>query len=409
MKILHWAIILLAIILPVSIVCRLLVTSRFNALKDEVRINNAIDTATKDAIDQIIVVSDLMEYDNQFGGVINITPALAQESIDTFFHTMAVNYNLAYTSKENNSDSSLIKSYFASYIPAVIVIAYDGFYTYSLENNGNSGYRYQLSTKIPFTYTPPGANYTIGYTLGDDIYLYPHGSNVCYSGKIYYSDLEVIEEQYNHYSNDYLATDASSISNISDEIQVIAYAMQEQAVGGLMNLKGYVLPSGDNFLDDYSKDENGNITVGDFHKHRRAAIIKIITDVLTEEINEHNTYSDTMGITYRFTLPEITNDEWINTINDISVLAFVQGIPIGTTKGIYYNNFALGGSQIVNSEMLYGDLYHNDLTGKETRLYHRANCKYLKEKHGENLSSLQKFPTREAAISRGYIACQLCN
>ena len=57
MKILHWAFILVAIILPISLICRVTVNSRFAALKDEVRINNAIDTATKDAVDQIIAVS----------------------------------------------------------------------------------------------------------------------------------------------------------------------------------------------------------------------------------------------------------------------------------------------------------------------------------------------------------------
>ena len=60
MKVLHWAIILVIILLPVSIVCRVNTNAKFSSLKDEVRINNAIDTATKDAIDQIITISGLI-------------------------------------------------------------------------------------------------------------------------------------------------------------------------------------------------------------------------------------------------------------------------------------------------------------------------------------------------------------
>ena len=154
MKILHWSFVLIAIILPTSIICRNTVNSRFAALKDEVRINNAIDTATKDAIDQIIAVSGF-DFDNEFGDVINITPELAQETVNTFFHTLAVNYNIPYKVSDNteltgDSAESYIKNYFAPYVPAVVIIAYDGFYVYSQENDG-TGYRYELSSKIPYT------------------------------------------------------------------------------------------------------------------------------------------------------------------------------------------------------------------------------------------------------------------
>lgn len=51
MKLIHWAIIFIIIILPFSLICRNNINNRFMALKDEVRINNAVDTATQDAAD----------------------------------------------------------------------------------------------------------------------------------------------------------------------------------------------------------------------------------------------------------------------------------------------------------------------------------------------------------------------
>lgn len=150
MKILHWAFILIAIILPISIICRNLVNSRFAALKDEVRINNAIDTATKDAVAQIIsantgFMTSGFESDINFSGVIDVTPELAQESINTFFHSMAVNYNIPYktsdtTTYKSNDEDSYIKNYFATYIPAVVIVAYDGFYVYSIEKDSSRLY-----------------------------------------------------------------------------------------------------------------------------------------------------------------------------------------------------------------------------------------------------------------------------
>ena len=115
---------------------------------------------------QIIAVSGF-DYDDEFGDVINITPSLAQESINTFFHTLAVNYNIPFkvsdtTDLNGKSSDSYIKNYFASYVPAVVVIAYDGFYVYSQELTGR-GYEYKLSSKIPYTYD--FGNYSVGYTL----------------------------------------------------------------------------------------------------------------------------------------------------------------------------------------------------------------------------------------------------
>lgn len=51
MKLIHWAVIFVIVILPFSLICRNNINNRFLALKDEVRINNAIDTATQDAAD----------------------------------------------------------------------------------------------------------------------------------------------------------------------------------------------------------------------------------------------------------------------------------------------------------------------------------------------------------------------
>ncbi|MBQ9314346.1 MAG: hypothetical protein IJ220_05010 [Clostridia bacterium] len=411
MKALHWAIILVAIIVPISIVCRNLVNTRFSALKDEVRINNAIDTATKDAIDQIIAVSGF-EYDNEFGDVINVTPALALESINTFFHTMAVNYNIPYkmsdtTTLDGDRTSSYIKNYFASYIPAVVVIAYDGFYIYSIDEDSSGGYYgYKLSSKIPYTFD--AGDYTIGYTLGNDIYLYTHPSmddnfeGKCYSGRISGDSIDEIISKYNEEFLSLGIEDPDSVAALTSDMSIIAYSLYSN--NKIRSDMSYILPFDSSaevgFLEDYKTDENGNTTIGAFHSNRRDIITKIISDSLTQEINEHNNYADMAGITYNFNLPTINQDDWYNAIDDITVMAFVQGIPIGTAKGTYFNSFALGGSQIVRAQYLYGKVYEES----SVPLYHRRNCPLIADGSYENI-----FINREDAIKEGYYACQLCN
>lgn len=416
MKILHWAWILIAIILPISIVCRVNVNARYAALRDEVRINNAIDTATNDAIDQIIAVSGF-DYDNEFGNVINITPALAQESINTFFSTMAINYNLPFKTSDKvsvygDSTGSYIQNYFSTYIPAVVVIAYDGFYVYGQQQDSNGYYGYKLSTKIPYTYTSSNG-YTIGYTLGEDIYLYIDGA--CYSGRLQGNTLKEIEKAYNIDFSDG-NYDTSAVASLTNNMSEILYSLAKKDGKTIGN---ELLPtsSDTNFLQDYQKDNKNNYTVGKFHENRRKVIIQIISDTLKEQMNIQNHYADLVGCTYDFGLPEISEDDWINSIDDISIMSFVQGIPVGNADGIYYNSYALGGSRIVARDYYYGAPYTNPNTGKVTKLYHKKNCSLIRDKLDEygyykdeyNTNEYATFIIEDDAIEAGYHACQLCN
>lgn len=131
-----------------------------------------------------------------------------------------------------------------------------------------------------------------------------------------------------------------------------------------------------NFLDEYTVSGDGTVIkkAGDFETKKKEVIIDIITACLNEEINvDQNRFADLVGITYEFNFPVLSKQDWMNSIDDISILAFVQGIPIGNAEGVYYNNFALGGSKIVESRYIY-------ITTKNGyNYYHDESCELIKK------------------------------
>ena len=65
MKLQHFAIIFIIIILPFSIICRRKMANYGMTLKDQVRLNNVVDAATQDALDMLVELNDefqMMSY-----------------------------------------------------------------------------------------------------------------------------------------------------------------------------------------------------------------------------------------------------------------------------------------------------------------------------------------------------------
>lgn len=459
MKIQHWAIIFIIIILPISIITRNVISKKNLLLRDETRYNNIVDNATYDAVSQIIEASELLGY----GKNIPITQAIADASIDRFFTTLSVNFNLP-AGRENS------EAYFAQYIPAIIIVGYDGLYVYSYESTA-SGYDFVLKPKIPYSYEyqVPGTSKSIiiNFTLDNYVKIYfpddtfltdvvgadgivdTNGTHVLegYIGEPLDVDQNGVDDL-----NDYLdpvlniltalPTGGEQYTNNDDPFGIsefgsntekvkyiknmmpmftenLSYILKQWAKADSLNINSVVhgldILYEDAAAQDYEYDAEGNVTqnASDFHLLRRENIINLITSVIREEFNEHNYYADTMGITYNFNIPDIGRDQWNNTIDDISVLAFFQGMPIGTD--MYYNNYSLGGSRIVKSNYLYGETVYagrvnalNKVDGH--KVYHRYDCPLIMKDINGNIeysdnenvynNILYKIPTSSGSVDR---------
>lgn len=124
-----------------------------------------------------------------------------------------------------------------------------------------------------------------------------------------------------------------------------------------------------------------------FENVRRSTVLQAIQEDIQYYINRHNTYAKRFGVTYTFTMPIISQEDWHNTIDDIGMIAFIQGVPLG--GGHVYNNFALGGSRLTKNEMIL------TTTLNGIKYYFREDC---------NLPYTGKevFTSEKEAAKQGY-------
>lgn len=409
MKIQHYAIVFIIIILPFSIICKTNINKKIDTMNEQTRINNALDTATNDAIDTLIELNDEF-YALSDGETMDVTPTLAKEALKTFFESLAVNNNLPFV-----ADEKFAENYFSPYIPAIVIVAYDGFYIYSVEENGGT-YEYVLSPKIPYAYEENG--YVINFTLGNAIKLYaPNG--ILYEGDF---ERDFIDLAYIDYLQIRSILGLSTLANLpqlTTDMSMIMCALCYDA-SFTSHRNAYPIPDflctemmdgKVSMLADYSEtrtDDTGSTPTLDddvsaFHAKRREVIINLIIKTLNEKINNHNRYADIMGVTYNFYLPQIDDAQWINAVDDVSFMAFMQGVPTGTDS--YYNSFALGASRIIQIDYIYGTL---------DKKYHTSECIHLAHEFdaegypigGGAIDNI--FLNKLNAASSGYNPCLTC-
>ena len=119
-------------------------------------------------------------------------------------------------------------------------------------------------------------------------------------------------------------------------------------------------------------------------------------------INQHNKIARQYGISYKFSLPFISEDDWARTINDISLFSVFQGYPYVSTnpKLGFLNIYAIGGARIVKPDAYY----ITEENGK--KLYHLSLCKKVINAAPEVKS--QVYGSRQECALQGAYPCPDC-
>jgi len=230
---------------------------------------------------------------------------------------------------------SYLEKKIIGYIPAIIIVDNDGLYLLSnneyIDENNDKVIAPTWSAKKPYTYSDN--QYLYSFTLNDYLTVYDLNSRTIQKGK-------------------------------------------------QKDLKGII---------------NSEIIQNDtlFDEVRRRTIIETIKREMTFSINNHNLIAKQYGIAYNFSLPVIEEEDWYSTVDDISIIAFFQGIPLGMGN-IYYNNYAIGGAKVIKKESFYLQEEPSGIT-----FYHRQSCPLL-----NNQNRVVKSQ-KEAALN-GALPCPTC-
>jgi len=281
MKLTDLAIFFVIIVLPFILILRIKSENLQNAAYKSEAINRYLDTAVEDASEAMIV--------RGFNNKIEIS---REKAINAFFNTLFINFNIA--------GNERAKSILSAYIPAIVLIDYDGYSVMSMEEYTNSsGEKEQKMVwkpKKPYVYESDGFIYL--FTLDQKVTVYSPAANRFYEG-------------------------------LPEDIKT--------------SLPGAGVLDNDLF-DDV----------------RKRIIVESIKSDVNTAINKHNRFAARYGITYSFSPPSISDGDWHRNIEDVGFLAFFQGIPIGL-NGQRYNSFALGAARIVRKSSYYIQKSTNDL------------------------------------------------
>ncbi|MCD9023478.1 hypothetical protein [Cohnella silvisoli] len=317
MKWIEWAIVGALIFLPFATANHNDTDTLRQTVLTEMKYNTALDTAVDDAA-SVLVVNATQQHEAQYGSLKRIA-LNKEEALAAFYRTLDAGFGIT---------DSVTQEVLHRYIPAIVVIGYDGFYVYSEEEwtgpDGKTVMKPVWGTKKPYAYADSAGN-SLSFSLDQQVLAYDAVSRSWHEG---------------------LRQDIRQQTTIP--------LLQDAAL---------------------------------FEQVRRSTIVRAIQDELAYRINRYNETVSRNGLSYTFTLPLIASEDWNNSVDDVGVLAFVQGIPLGAKV---YNSYALGGSRIVKRPTIVG-------AKKGTmKVYFRSSCGY-------SYPAEETFASEQAAARKGYM------
>ncbi|MFA6308593.1 MAG: hypothetical protein WC677_02445 [Clostridia bacterium] len=307
--------------------------------------------ATEDAAGKLIEVADEESYEDFADGNVLQNPNLKlniNKALSSFYKTLYLNMGI-----ENDL---IAQNGIKVFLPVKIVVANDGFHVNACEEVRNETGKKEVAEiwlpEKPYSYYDQQSKLVVNFTLNDYLFAYDTLTGKYIEGKAF--EFEQIYPQ-------------ASLFRGTDKIF-----------------------------------ENKDFEETNFDKTRRRVIIDMIREDLEFYTYRYNYIAKQNGESYSFNIPYISLDQWKNTINNISFIAFLQGLPVGPDK---YSTFGFGGSKLIRSDILYtsGQAF-------EGGLYHLKNCPVINQ--AGSLSGLyitDSFTRRFEAAEAGYHPCKICN
>ena len=460
MKITDYALVFVGITLPFILIAYINIALTIRTFQQEMYYQKMIDAAVEDTMNQMKYVES-SELTNDYGYSGEIDNKLSnnpQIAVDTFFNSMYGSLNIL----DDEASQSIIQVY----VPVIAIMDYNGVYISSIEET-EEGEKHVLKPKRYFAFEYAVDNrgdayvaksdgwhllkydeekkefqisengiqrrksefyvfHNIEFTTDDRIYhtIYDNVNQTSYGTLNYY----ITDNTYDpRIDKNVLNMSKSSIDNIyyapfeTSEISPIYYGM--------------VLKSDSNEVKDKKK-----ALIKEFasflQTYKKSIMTEIIVDELSYAANKNNEYARKKGISYNFSFSLDKNDTMYNDIENMGVLALVQGIKVGNRylnyKAYNYSDLEVAHKYYLStgekkndagstgSNVISEDEANSLRFGAKLKLYHKTeDCiEYLSDitfddrsdNNYKNVAPTQKYTyTKEAAASMGYYPCPICN
>lgn len=246
---------------------------------------------------------------------------------------------------------------------------------------------------------------TIGGTsTPGKIYTYDSGTNSFTEETSYSIDLIKDYSAINYCIESYVFTKWVD-SNLKDKITVgKMQVLQDNNIISLESATGYdkynhvdtnakIFEIGEKNNPDPENKEAYSESI--FAKHKKDVIINTVEANLaqaTEQAQQNN-------VDYEYRLPIISYNEWEQALENISIIAYMQGIPLGLK---YYNSYAIATSTLNKEYVDPNEIY---FSGTNDEYYHRLTCEEATESNYTGYRSIdyvQKIYKDSAGDRKAY-------
>ena len=158
--------------------------------------------------------------------------------------------------------------------------------------------------------------------------------------------------------------------------QTITSSDLQEAVtaSGSGELKNQVMPN--EYIFNLNPNNDPERDNSSFTQHKRQIIRYSIQNNLQSAIATYNENSRKMGSNYNFKMPILTEEDWDKLLSEISVIGFLQGLPLGLK---YYNNYSIVTNTKNRENITEESMYFIGTDGS----YHKIDCPYLQGGSGE--------------------------
>ncbi len=356
MKLQNLIIVFLALALPVILVLSVYVELQVKTAQLRTSYNDYLIGAAHETI----VAFQLNTTSDTYSTVTDTKVRDIEASLNVFSSSLATSFGATGASK----------SYMMSYVPALLFTLYDGYYIYTPTKTWDSDiFVHELKPYVYYSkqYTDGNKVLTINYSLDNYVAVY------YYDGSSYISRAGYLEAD-NGTGSYY--QDARNFTNWFNNIVRTFPSSVRDAL----------------FIDANNSPLPGDAS--DFNDEKVEVIKDSVTNNLVQAmyIYGKNTGND-------FQMPELTALDWDTILNNTCFIAFMQGLPVGTTV---YNDYVIAVSTENKETVNENDIYYIGDDGS----YHRIWCPHLTG----NIRGYNKlqFKNQDSAAYRSVPACYYC-